>query len=387
MRFPPDRELRITDQGRTEEGAREDAELLHRFAEEGARFREWMLGFPVNLAFDHSDMAALMSFHANNVGSSQDESQYLLNTKALERAVVSFFADLAGAASGDFFGYLSSGGTESNIFGAYLGRERHPDAVLYASAEAHYSIRKIARVLRMDYAEVDVLPDAAMDLEHLGARCREHAGRAAVVVATIGTTGQGAVDDLVGVQEVLRRVGVERWHLHADAAFGGPLAALGSPRRPWGFADGADSIAVSGHKMVGCPVPCGIVLARAAHVTGIRQSDVAVGADDDTISGSRDALAAALLWRELRRLGRSGLTARVRHCVRMAEYAADRLESCGRNPSYYPGSNTVLFDAPNQAVCDRWTLLHDGGRAHLNTMPHVTREHIDAFCRDLQQQR
>ncbi|MFJ9310801.1 pyridoxal-dependent decarboxylase [Streptomyces cyaneofuscatus] len=149
--------------------------------------------------------------------------------------------------------------------------------------------------------------------------------------------------------------------------------------------DGADSIAVSGHKMIGCPVPCGIVLARADQVTGIREPNVAVGADDDTLTGSRDALAPALLWRELRRLGRSGLTAQVRRCVRLAEYAADRLESYGHNPSHYPGSNTVVFDAPSQAVCDRWTLLYDGDRAHLNTMPHVTREHIDALCRDLGQ--
>ncbi|MFI1910742.1 histidine decarboxylase [Streptomyces microflavus] len=385
MRFPPDRELWITDHGRTEEGAREDGELLARFAEEGARFRETMLGFPVNLDFDHRGMAAFLGFHANNVGSSRDESQYSLNTKALERAVIAFLADLAGDASGDAFGYVSSGGTESNTYGVFLGRERHPDAVLYASAEAHYSIPKIARLLRMDYAEVGVLPDATMDPAHLQDRCREHAGQAAVVVATVGTTGQGAVDDLLGIQEALRCAGVERRHLHVDAAFGGPLAALGTRPRPWGFADGADSIAVSGHKMIGCPVPCGIVLARADQVTGIREPDVAVGADDDTLTGSRDALAPALLWRELRRLGRSGLTARVRRCVRLAEYAADRLETYGHNPSHYPGSNTVVFDTPSQAVCDRWTLLYDGDRAHLNTMPHVTREHIDALCRDLEQ--
>ncbi|MFE0800409.1 histidine decarboxylase [Streptomyces sp. NPDC058812] len=384
MLFPSDHDLQIGEEGRTQEGVRSDQQLLDQFMAEGLQARESALGFPVNLDFDHRSLAGFLGLHANNVGSPHDESQYHLNTKPLERAVVSFFADLAGAVPGTAFGYVSNGGTESNIFGVYVGRERYPDAVLYASTQAHYSVPKIARLLRMDYAEVDVLPDAAMDPDSLQARCRENPGRAAVVVATIGTTGQGAVDDLISLGAALRQAGVDRFHLHADAAFGGPIAALGPLPRAWGFTAGADSIAISGHKMIGSPVPSGIVLARADLVAGIREPGVAVGADDDTISGSRDALASALLWRELRRLGRRGLADRVKHCVRTAEYAAERLQACGRNPSYVPGSNTVLFDAPSQNLCDRWALLHDGGRAHLNTMPHVERKHIDALCRDLE---
>ncbi|MEU4967024.1 hypothetical protein ACH4RA_17675 [Streptomyces smyrnaeus] len=77
--------------------------------------------------------------------------------------------------------------------------------------------------------------------------------------------------------------------------------------------------------MIGSPIPCGIVLARRGDVESIRVHDAAVGAEDDTISGSRDALCPILLWQELRRFGRQGLAERVRRCVRVAEYAADRL--------------------------------------------------------------
>ena len=33
---------------------------------------------------------------------------------------------------------------------------------------------------------------------------------------------------------------------------------------PWNFAAGIDSIAISGHKMIGSPLPCGVALARKA---------------------------------------------------------------------------------------------------------------------------
>ncbi|MEU4742425.1 hypothetical protein AB0G02_18445 [Actinosynnema sp. NPDC023658] len=94
--------------------------------------------------------------------------------------------------------------------------------------------------------------------------------------------------------------------VHSDAAFGGAPAAFGRPPRPWAFADGADSVSISGHKIVGSPVPSSVVLARTADVRAIRQPGAAVGSDDDTIAGSRDALSPLLLWRGLRRLGRDG---------------------------------------------------------------------------------
>ena len=41
-----------------------------------------------------------------------------------------------------------------------------------------------------------------------------------------------------------------------------PVDAFLEPRPAWDFEDGADSIAISGHKFIGAPIPCGTVLAR-----------------------------------------------------------------------------------------------------------------------------
>ncbi|MFE0684731.1 histidine decarboxylase [Streptomyces sp. NPDC058961] len=376
-------DLKIGERPRTPQGARQDRELLTKIAEEMRSARDHMVGFPVNLDFDHQDLAPFLAVHGNNVGSPDRPSEYHLHSKFFERSVVDFFADLTAAPEGGAFGYVTSGGTESNLYGLYLGRERHPDAVLYASAAAHYSIPKIARLLRIDHVPVDVDDEGAIDLPALRAAATARPERAALAVVTVGTTGRGAVDDLPGVDRTLAEAGVRRRHLHVDGAFGGLLAALAPHPRPWAFDAGADSIAISGHKMIGSPMPCGVVLARQQDVMEIRVPGVAVGSDDDTIGGSRDALAPILLWRELRRLGRQGLAERVRNCLLTADYATERLEACGARPTHPAGTNTVLFDAPRRSVCDRWNLLRMNGRAHLITMPHVTREHVDRLCSEI----
>jgi histidine decarboxylase len=295
---------------------------------------------------------------------------------------VEFFADLAGGRDGEILGHIAHGGTEANLFAAYLGRERHPDGVLYSSAEAHYSAPKIARVLRMPHVIVDLDEQGTMDLGALEAEVRRR-GAPAVVIATVGTTSRGAIDDIPGIRRAASRGGAPGVFIHSDAAFGGPLAAFGAPARPWAFPDGADSVSISGHKMIGSPVPSSVVLARAADVAAIRRPGVAVGSDDDTISGSRDALSPLLLWYTLRRLGRDGLARRVRHCLEMTDYATERLKTAGRHPARIPGGNVVLFDLPPKEVMRRWHLLEHDGRAHLVLMPHITRPHVDRLCVDL----
>jgi histidine decarboxylase len=382
MRVPIDDELVIGDRPRSPGGLRADRALLEEIAAQMHEARFQSVGAPVNLDFDYRHLAPFLAVHANNAGSPCGTSEYRLHTKHFERAVVDFFAHLAKAPPDTTFGYVTNGGTDSNLFGVFVGRERHPDAVLYASEDVHYSVPKIARLLRMDFVPIATDQHGSMDPHALEAVCRQKGG-AAVVVVTVGSTGTGAIDDLPGIRHALASAGIARTHLHADAAFGGLLAALAPRPVPWAFADGIDSVAISGHKMIGSPIPCGIVLAYSTHVEEIRVPGAAVGADDDTISGSRDALSPLLLWHELRRLGREGLTNRVHECLRVAEYAAQRLEACGRNPSHLAGTNTVLFDAPSEKLCDRWHFFRQNKRAHMVTMPHVSEELIDRLCADL----
>ena len=73
-----------------------DVELLRRFAESIRKRQETMLGFPVNLDFDFHLLADFLSLHLNNAGNPGQASEYGIDSKPFEQAVVDFFADLAG---------------------------------------------------------------------------------------------------------------------------------------------------------------------------------------------------------------------------------------------------------------------------------------------------
>ncbi|MEV1121966.1 hypothetical protein AB0I91_43510 [Actinosynnema sp. NPDC049800] len=196
-------ELRIPEHsaGGTEDG---DVELLRRFAESVRKRQETMLGFPVNLDFDYGVLADFLSLHLNNAGSPGQSSEYGLDSKPFEDAVVAFFADLAAGVPGEVSGHVAHGGTEANLFAAYVGRERYPDAVLYASAEAHYSVPKIARMLRLPHVPVDTGADGALSLDALARELGQRSDRAALVIATIGSTGRGWLGEIEGVDLTLQ---------------------------------------------------------------------------------------------------------------------------------------------------------------------------------------
>ncbi|SER36439.1 L-histidine carboxy-lyase (histamine-forming) [Lentzea xinjiangensis] len=377
--FTPE-ELRIPVRGAARRRA--DIDLLHRFATSVQERSRRMAGFPVNLEFDYGPLAPFLSMHLNNAGSPGQASEYGLDTKPFEQAVTAFFIELAGGLPGEVFGHLAHGGTEANLFAAFVARERYPDGVLFASQEAHYSIPKIARLLRVPHVAVDVDERGAMDLTALGHEIGSR-GVPAIVVATIGTTSRSAVDDIPGIRRAASAAGVDDVFVHSDAAFGGPLAEYGQPRRPWSFPDGADSVSISGHKIIGSPLPSSAILVREVDADAIRRPGVAVGSDDDTIGGSRDALSPLLLWYALRELGRDGLAGRVRHCLEVTEHAVRRLAEAGLNPTRFPGGNVVLFDRPDEEVMSAWHLLDVDGRAHLSVMPHVTTDLVDQLCADL----
>ena len=54
----------------------------------------------------------------------------------------------------EYWGYITTCGTEGNLHGILTGRENLPEGILYASQESHYSVFKAARMYRMDAVKV-----------------------------------------------------------------------------------------------------------------------------------------------------------------------------------------------------------------------------------------
>ncbi|MFC9975595.1 histidine decarboxylase [Spirillospora sp. NPDC127200] len=343
----------------------------------------WMVGFPVNLDFDYRAMADFLAVSLNNVGSPYDTAGYHISTRAFERQVLKFVTGLTGGREEEVAGYVSSCGTESNIFGVHLGMRRYPDAVFYTSADAHYSVDKIAWLLNLEIVKIEVDGGGAMDLDALAEQCLARRDRPAVVQATVGTTMTGAADPVAAIRPRLARSGITDVHLHVDAAFGGLIVPFIPDYGPWAFDAGADSLAISGHKMIGLPVPAGIALARREHLRQVRSHVSQIDIDDFTLMGSRDGLGPLMLWWELRRLGRQGLERRARRCLEVADYAERRLAERGADPQRPPHSVVISFRRPSDKTMDAWHLLESGDRTHLIAMPHVTEQHVDRLCQEL----
>lgn len=359
--------------------ARRLDELFARCRAESAR----AIGYPASAAFDYAPLYRFLGFPLNNIGDPYLPSNYHLNTHDFEREVLATFGQLTHGAPDETWGYVTGGGTEGNLYGIYLARELFPGGIVYHSEDTHYSVNKILRALHVRNIMIRSRPDGTMDLVDLEETIRIHRDVPPIVFANVGTTMKGAVDDLAGIRAILRRQAIPAAYVHADAALSGMILPFVDDPPPWDFAAGIDSLSISGHKMIGCPFPCGVALARRSHVDRIARRVEYIGSLDTTITGSRNALAPLFLWYALKTVGLDGFRAVVRDCLATADYAIERLRAIGCESWRHPWSNTVVFARPPAEIVSRWQLAAKGDEAHVITMPHVSRARVDEFVDDL----
>jgi histidine decarboxylase len=347
-----------------------------------AGLRPRNIGYPCNQDFDFTDLFRFLHFSVNNVGDPFSGTNYKLNTQDFEREVLADFACFTQAPEGEWWGYVTNGGTEGNMYGLYVARELYPDGICYFSEDTHYSVAKVLRLQHTRNIMLKSQKNGELDYDDLRETLRIHRDVPPIIFANIGTTMKGAVDNLAAIRKTLDDLAITNAYIHADAALSGMILPFVPNPQPWDFAAGADSIAISGHKMLGSPLPCGVVLARKSHVDRIARSIEYIGALDTTIGGSRSAISPLFLWYRLRTLGRDGITAMVRACLDNADYAISRFGEHGIEAWRYENSLTVVFPRPPDAVMKKWILAPKGGIGHIITMPHVRRDIIDEFVED-----
>ena len=357
-------------------------ERLDRLLEEIEAAADQQVGYPTNQQFDYSPLLPFMRHALNNIGDPFQSSNYRSNTHGIEQEVITRLADLMGLDPQEAWGYVTSGGTEGNLYGMYLAREMHPDGIFYFSEQTHYSILKNLRLLNARYIMVKSQQRGEIDYQDLQEMLRVNRDLPALIVANIGTTMHGAVDDIIRIRETLQDLRVTRNYIHADAALSGMLLPFVDDPQPFGFDAGIDSIAVSGHKLIGAPLPCGVVLTRRGNVERVGRTIELVGIQDTTISGSRNGLTPLMLWYALERYGEQGFRDLVAGMLSTAQYAVDCFNHHGIPAWRHRNSVTVVFPRPGPEVFRKWQIAPQGDEAHIITMPHVTREQIDELVAD-----
>ena len=355
---------------------------LETLLEQAKSGTDWQVGFPGNQKFDYSPLLPFLQFSLNNVGDPFHDSGYRGNTHEVEREVIARFAEFTRIDPAQAWGYVTSGGTEGNMYGLYLARELFPNAMFYFSEDTHYSVLKNVRVLNARYIMIKSQDNGEVDYQDLADMIRVHRDLPAVIMANIGTTVRGAVDDLGKINDILRDQAVTNAYIHADAALSGLILPFVAEPQAFGFDAGIDSISISGHKLIGAPLPCGVVLTHQAHVERVGRAVEYVGVHDTTLSGSRNGFAPLMLWYALETLGEEGLRQMVAGMMDTAQYAVDRFNAAGIPAWRHRNSANVVFPKPSPGVFAKWQIAPEGRDVRIVTMAHVTREMIDELVDD-----
>ena len=152
--------------------------------------------------------------------------------------------------------------------------------------------------------------------------------------------------------------------------------------QPFGFDAGINSISISGHKLIGAPLPCGVVVTRKHLVETLGRAVEYAGIHDTTLSGSRNGLTPLMIWYAINHHGAEVWRETVRGMLDTAEYAVKRFNEHGISAWRHRNSPTVVFDRPSPEVFDRWQMAPEGDVAHIITMPHVDFATIDQLVAD-----
>ena len=334
-------------------------------------------GYPANLVYDYSALTPFLRYSLNNIGDPFHESNYQVNTRDIEREVVATFADLVRLPQEEAWGYVTSGGTEGNMYGLYLARKLHPDGIVYFSQDTHYSVLKNLSVLNMRNIMIKSQENGELDYDDLHETVRIHRDTPVIVMANIGTTMKGAIDDLTRVNAIFEDLAITNHYVHADAALSGLILPFVDDPQPYGFDAGIDSISLSGHKVIGAPLPCGVVLTKSDYVNTVARSVEYLGTLDTTVPGSRSGFTPLILWYALEHYGLDGLRRLVGDMLDTAAYAVERFNARGIPAWRNRNSVTVVFPRPAEEVVQAWQLAPLGDIAHVITMPHVTRAMVD----------
>lgn len=308
-----------------------DQNTLDKFWAYCVKNQYFNLGYPESADFDYTILERFLRFSINNCGDWSEYCNYLLNSFDFEKEVIEHFSHLYQIPFDNCWGYVTNGGTEGNMFGCYLSRELFPSSRLYFSKDTHYSVAKIVKLLRIEHCIVESRQNGEMDYDDLISKIKANNEKHPIIFANIGTTVRGAIDNISIIQRRIAELGIARndYYIHADAALSGMILPFVDEPQPYNFADGIDSISVSGHKMIGSPIPCGITIAKKENVDKISVEIDYIAAHDKTITGSRNGHTPIMLWVAAKSISMEEQRRRIQRCLNKAEYAVKRFNDAG----------------------------------------------------------
>ncbi len=179
-------------------------------------------------------------------------------------------------------GVFTSGGTQSNLMGLLLARDKSVEQIsgdsvqqdglpsyakklrILCSETSHFTVQKSASLMGLGQRAVVTVatdPLGRLDITALEQSIVELQAQDLIpfcVVGTAGTTDLGAIDDLQAIANIAQQ---QQMWFHVDGAYGGALILSSHKHRLAGI-ELADSISTDFHKLFFQPISCGALLIR-----------------------------------------------------------------------------------------------------------------------------
>ncbi len=301
-------------------------------------------------------------------------------------------------------GYITSGGTEGNTFGLWIGRNylknKGSKKVCVISTDlSHISVVKAANILGIDNYSVEIDEEYSIDIQKLFQKIDSLYALgydSFILYLTAGYYSTGTVDKIEQIDERLKKLNLN-FYIHVDAAFGGFVFPFSNPDLKFDFRlSSVNSITIDPHKMGLMPYSCGIFLCRKDLVKYIETSNQQAHVIDRTLIGSRPGATAAAFWALLSSLGYKGYRNVVVKCLKNKQYFIEKINK------HFPESVLISDDYSNnfavslsknqkidskvekqfRLVSNALPVFNDGNVQsrdfyHFYIMPHITKTNID----------
>ena len=260
----------------------------------------------------------------------------------LERTLCSWFASRLGM-PGKSGGVLASGGSLTNLMALVIARfkfglQNDPNAVVFASEEAHVSLSKAIRIMGLPDDSLRKIPTndkGQISLEFLNKDLdllRDKGRKCFAVVATAGTTVIGAIDSIPELSAFCFKEGL--W-LHVDGAIGGVFALVKSTSELVSGISLANSVSLNPQKLLGVAKTSSLLLVAnrtdliSTFSTEIPYVEPHVGdcyhGGEMGVQGTRPA-DVLKLWLGLRQLGEQGIQSLLENSISRRKYFQNLLD-------------------------------------------------------------
>jgi tyrosine decarboxylase / aspartate 1-decarboxylase len=395
----------------------ERKKCIQKALDENVNFaKDATLGYPASkldgkVFFDApflKDAPTLQTFVANpnhigchTLGTSESAFK---GTQEIEREVIEVLAvDVFKAKANTIDGYISPGGTEANIQAIWMYRNffmykkdaKLDEIVILASEDTHYSIPKGANILMLDLIKVPVGFDnreiEKEALEDIIVKAKENGKKYFIIVANMGTTMFGSVDNPDDYTTLLEKHEVD-YKLHIDGAYGGFVYPFSNQKSKINFNNPKiSSITIDAHKMLQSPYGTGVFICRKGLIENVLTKEAQyVEGMDLTLCGSRSGANAIAVWMILFTYGPYGWFEKISILQMRTLFLCNELDQLNIKYFREPFMNIVTIHSEYipREIAKKYDLVPEQHNENnkwykIVLMDHVEVDHLTTFINEL----